>query len=595
MNAPICTSKKILNNEGTFAEVKRWFKYRKNYEELIREKYENADEIIRVLEEEGENISLSNFNILKTGKTADPQKVMDHFLQSSDNVDIDYGGDKLAMDKMIEDFRRSLLTATVFNPITNRSIDLSLAPSNPIFVDTINERVYDYKTQLVNKILNLVNPGATCTFESPEQFVNTVNIALMEFGNYNGDITTKAYKDARDAYTVLKNFDTLLKREAPFIRTKDKYTNLTEGRDKYVYVGPTSETFKTWTTKEEVDMESQVGKMLTSILEIFPKVQTNGLPIDGSGISLKEYNQVMTTFKNWIPAHVTPATIGLSGVNASSEFVRFLKDFYRIDLNTDADYKRADRALYTIIDKFVNAVTRRDVQGVNITTVLGIKNLLHSNVDNEIKSALLNLMFKTEQNKGFVTVKRDGTVTNKLIQDNYQTAALYSIYDDINTAIDNYRFKSPEQFAALKEKYNITIDDNKIEFGPNKYTEHIVIEMDIKADGSKTGRSFVLKTGNISNRVGKMLIEDILGTRIPDNYDSVLKQQSGDSAIHTSLFRQFVPAIGIVLQAADTNGVLANDSAMWKNGITDDSLRSELIIQNFYAPLNRIATFLGIA
>ena len=45
-------------------------------------------------------------------------------------------------------------------------------------------------------------------------------------------------------------------------------------------------------------MESQVGKMLTSILEIFPKVQINGLPIEGSGISLKEYNQIMTTLKN---------------------------------------------------------------------------------------------------------------------------------------------------------------------------------------------------------------------------------------------------------------------------------------------------------
>lgn len=595
MNAPICTSKKILNSDGTLAEIKRWFKYRKNYEDLIREKYENADEIIKVLEEEGENISLSNFNILETGKESNPQKVMDHFLQSSGNVDIDYGGDKLAVDKMIEDFRRSLLIATVFNPSTNRSVDLSLLPNNPLFADAINEKVYNYKTDLVNKIFNLVNPGAKCTFESPEQFVNTVNVALMEFGNYNGDTTTTAYKDARDAYTVLKNFDNLLKQEAPFIKTKDKYTNLTEGRDKYIYVGPTSETFKTWTTKEEVDMESQVGKMLTSILEIFPKVQINGLPIEGSGISLKEYNQIMTTLKNWIPAHVTAKTIGIEGVNASSELTRFLKDFYRIDLNTNEDYKRADRALYKIIDKFVDSVIRGEIQGINVTTVLGIKNLLHSGVDNEIKSALLNLMFKTEQNRGFVIVKREGTIKNKLIQDNYKTAALYSIYDDINTAIDNYKFKSPDQFASIKEKYNIKIDDNKIEFGTNKYTGRIVIEISDVTNGSKKGRSFILKTGNVNNNTAKMIIEDILGTRIPDNYDSILKQQSGDSAIHTSLFRQFVPAIGIVLQASDTKGALANDNSMWKNGITDDPLRSEIIIQNFYATLNRIATFLGIA
>ena len=245
MNAPICTSKKILNSETTLNEVKRWFKHCKNYEDFIREKYENADEIIKVLEEEGENISLSNFNILEMGKESNPQKVMDHFLLNSSDIDIDYGGDKLAVDKMIADFRRSLLTATVFNPKTNRSVNLSLLPSNPLFANLLNEKVYNYKSELANKIFALVNSDTKCTFESPEQFVNTINIALMEFANYIGDITTDTYKDARDAYTILKNFDILLKKEAPFIGIKDKYTSLTEGHDKYTYVGPTSETFTT--------------------------------------------------------------------------------------------------------------------------------------------------------------------------------------------------------------------------------------------------------------------------------------------------------------------------------------------------------------
>ena len=43
-----------------------------------------------------------------------------------------------------------------------------------------------------------------------------MNEALAAYSNYKGDINSDEYRDARDAYSILKNFDSLLEREEPF-------------------------------------------------------------------------------------------------------------------------------------------------------------------------------------------------------------------------------------------------------------------------------------------------------------------------------------------------------------------------------------------
>ena len=244
-----CISKQILNDESGLRRIKRWINHRPDWEQQIRDNYENAEDIIRILKSKGENISLADLSINDNPKQQEQIKSVNQFAVKDVSIDVNYGGDKAALDRMIRNFRNRILNSSIYNMSTRTMIKANLKVAGSEFSNVLNRNIYNYKVELVNTIWNLVNKGKKTVFESPYVFINEMNEALAAYSNYKGDINSDEYRAARDAYSILKNFDSLLEQQASFIKVNKKYSSINEAYDKYVYEGANTDMFKTWTTK----------------------------------------------------------------------------------------------------------------------------------------------------------------------------------------------------------------------------------------------------------------------------------------------------------------------------------------------------------
>ena len=120
-----------------------------------------------------------------------------------------------------------------------------------------------------------------------------------------------------------------------------------------------------------------------------------------------------------------------------------------------------------------------------------------------------------------------GTLSNKLIQDEYKSGALHHISDNIKNAIEKYRFTAPSEYIRIRDKYGIEIDKDNPD----------IVKITKNSKGYKLGKPiiFIFKDGQINidkkegsptitNSEAKILIEELLNTHIPDNYSDILAQ-----------------------------------------------------------------------
>lgn len=293
-----CESKNLLRTEEQLEDIRWWREVEPDWKKMVRDNFEYADNIIAIFEKEGDSVSLSSFGIHTGAPNSNPRKMVNQFFDQDQTVTINYNGDKGAIDRMFNGFRRKMVELSIFDFAEDIPVDLSWETTNPAFNDYLNEGIYNYKTDLINAIWKLVDTSRKTVFESPEQFANEQAEALTDFENYTGSKSSQLYLDARDAFSILKNFDMLLKNETPFIGVKEMYANRYEAGDKYTYEGANTDLFSTWTTKEEVDINGQMGKMLATIIEQFPQYTEDGRhPMPDLTISKIEFHQVMTRFK----------------------------------------------------------------------------------------------------------------------------------------------------------------------------------------------------------------------------------------------------------------------------------------------------------
>ena len=240
-----CESKNLLRTEEQLEDIRWWREVEPDWKKMVRDNFEHADNIIAIFEKEGDNISLSSFGIHTGAPNSNPRKMVNQFFGQDQTVTVNYNGDKGAIDRMFNGFRRKMVELSIFDFVEDTPVDLSWETTNPAFNDYLNEGIYNYKTDLINTIWKLVDTSRKTVFESPEQFANEQAEALTDFGNYTGSKNSQLYLDARDAFSILRNFDILLKNEAPFIGVKEIYANRYEAGDKYTYEGANTDLFST--------------------------------------------------------------------------------------------------------------------------------------------------------------------------------------------------------------------------------------------------------------------------------------------------------------------------------------------------------------
>lgn len=598
-----CESKNLLRTEEQLEDIRWWREVEPDWKKMVRDNFEHADNIIAIFEKEGDNVSLSSFGIHTGAPNSNPRKMVNQFFSQDQTVTINYNGDKGAIDRMFNGFRRKMVELSIFDFAEDTPVDLSWETTNPAFNDYLNEGIYNYKTDLINAIWKLVDTSRKTVFESPEQFANEQAEALTDFENYTGSKSSQLYLDARDAFSILKNFDILLKNEAPFIGVKEMYANRYEAGDKYTYEGANTDLFSTWTTKEEVDINGQMGKMLSTIIEQFPQYTEDGRhPMPDLTISKTEFHQVMTRFKEWLMKEALPKSVGINTVfGADKTFNTKKAQFLRLNINNEADAIEADKIAGELFDKFVeNVFGKSEIKNSpSRGLVKGIQQMMHSGLHEDIKRAIWALVAKTEKNLAVSTSMSLGTLSDKLIQDGYKSGALHHITDNIKNAVEKFRFTAPSEYLRIKNKYGIEIDKDD----PN------TVRITKNSKGYKLGKPiiFTFNDGQISldtklgstipNSEAKIFIEELLNTHIPDNYGDVLAQ------MHTGidLLNLFAYPVALTLLASDPaaeSNSIYNNSDAWKNLNTSGSIddkKSELKLTRYYNQLGHVSTFFGLA
>lgn len=581
-----CISKQILNDEKGLKRVLRWAKHFDDWENQIRENYENADDIINLINSKGENITLADLSIKKTPVTEKQIPTTNQFAKKDTFLDINYDGDSYLLKKMFRDFKRKMLEVSIFNINENKIVNANSKKLNSPFSNTLNENIYAYKTSLVNQIWKLVSPGKNTIFTAPSEFVTIMNEAIAAFDNYKGDRTSQIFLNARDAYTILKNFDALLVDKASYIKVNPKYKSINEAYDKYEYKGANIDMFKTWTTKEDVDIEGQMSDLTMAIIESFHKYNRNNMPILDSTLTIPEFNMVMNSFKEWVNKSMTMSDLGLTGSRAEETFNRKKAEVLRINVNSRTSAKNADYALKEVFNAFINVARIGNMRNINLEVALGINALLNSNLQPEIKNCFFNLMFKTDKNRGVIisTKSSDNTVSLKQIEDNYKSTAVYNIQDSITGAINKFKFNNKKAWDALIAKYNIHFNRDTVtsNFGT------------IEFDPSNNNFTF---TGEVANKYAIEIIKDVLDINIPLNYDSILQQLSDGGSAINELLKTFSGCIGTVLLASNTDKENVSsliDDAYWDNSF-DDPVRSQFRSSKISIPIQNVANFLGLA
>lgn len=600
-----CKLGKKLDKVG-LALIKSWRAFKPNWQELIKAKFEYADDIIATIEGAGEGwntLSLDSFNNLEKSNTAEPIKTQNQFFVPDDNVIINYNGDSAAVTKMLNDFRKAMVKASIFNSETGHMVKPAFKAKDEVYSNALNENIYKYKQALIGKLLDYLNLGISIkdvNFTSPEVLVNLENIAIAEFSNIVDNKEDNKYLEARDAYTVLKNFDNLIKRECPFIGIKPKYSKGREGFDKYTYEGVNTEMFTAWTTKEEVDINGQMSKMLSTLLSVFPKVLSNGNPIPDSNIPLREFHQVATKFKDWLLTIARPEDFGIKGNNAEKDFEDFKNSILRLNTRTKEDFKLAKNNMIRAFESFAAKFKH---PSLDLNTVRGILGMFNSKIEDNIKDAFWALIWKTEPNIGVSYSIFNNNLSGKLIQDNYREVALYHIYDDVKNAVEELRFTNPDKYKSLREKYNIRKIDNKYAITIGRRSNNPVI---ITFENPSDKPTSIDVKGVISTKQARALIADFLNTKIPPNIETYIQQLTASSTTssNTELGRMFLPVIGLVIAAsdpdlADVNSIYDNTStnSLWSN--TDRGLISEtkssLNTKKFFHLFSGISELLGLA
>ena len=58
-----CRSKNFLNTEEQLDDIRWWREVEPDWKKMVRDNFEYADDIIAIFEKEGDNVSLSSFDV----------------------------------------------------------------------------------------------------------------------------------------------------------------------------------------------------------------------------------------------------------------------------------------------------------------------------------------------------------------------------------------------------------------------------------------------------------------------------------------------------------------------------------------------------
>lgn len=554
-----------------------------NFANFVRSEFASmAEDILEVVEKiksEGRNEILPED--LTKFVTPEDLILKNEFAVEDDIIEINYNGNESGIIRMYRKFTDAMIAIAIYDKDKAKSAT-PLARSDT-FENMLNEKIFGFKESLIEAICKFTGVPFIPGFNSTIDFEKKINRVLGSFANKqdSGTLTdeqmnSNEYRNALDAYTILKNFDKLLKQKTPFIAVKPGFER-SQVMNRYVFKGATTKLDKTWTTNEESSIDDQVSDVVGVLLDYFQEYNKNNQPIDGSSISRVGFYQVMSAFKQWMD---TVPLNKLFEKEIRSEEERIMRNSILLESAREGN----EAALFKLWDAFVTEHLKDSV-GTNFSKnkLRGIDAVINakSRLNKSFKRMLWNLCFKTNTNIVETTSVLDNTVSNKRIQDNYRRAQWHKISDIVTSRIRTFKYSNPELKSKLYREFGIDVNGEVITLFKGTEYETTLSQVGSSFESTLEGSRF------ITNDEAKRFIEKFLDDEVPNDYETTIEQLAYGGQ-ESTLFGLYGNIIGLVIAGTESFSEI-----QWNNESDPD--RETIKLGPFRNILTNLQTFLGVA
>lgn len=480
----------------------------------------------------GANYSPAN-NIINEVKPVDKTvtKVVEEDPQGS--VETMYVGNPSGYRNMIRNFKREIISRSVFNKDL-KGKDGKLG----VFIEAekkrngrtiLNTGILEYKLSLINKIREKIGLPVVSSIDNDADFANIYNETLNGYATYRSGLSEED-STLKDAYIILKRFDSLLKSVAPFIEIRPEYKNSSiEAIDKYVYKGPNVQHFTGFSSSEWADALEQSSDLAKLILDYLPETNSNGDPTDAV-IGIEGFTSVMGSLQTEL----------------RMPFLEAMK------VHKDAMYKGANIPMGEILSDYITALEQHStgaasIEGSHLTYMLGklrgIRDYIYnSGMNKDVQNMFTAMFFKNIPIKYRSYQVDQGRLKGRNLSEQYVNNQLMRIYDAVQAAA--YVLEHDHsKFERICQAYNVEITRNEIKLftgEDNGVKTGVTLQYSFK-NGSYSIKQF----GYINEQTAKDFIYDVTGMIVPDEFMDLLHSlQPNDTR---TLFEIFKEAVAIPL------------------------------------------------
>lgn len=447
------------------------------FQEFVEANFENAQDVYNMFEggvsqdstspvlEETEHTESDSTPQEMQFVPSRPSHTVEETLLDTDTLML--GGARLGI--LFTDFKRRIVSASILDLQTGEPIldqnktGVGANEMTGLNRTILNTNIGKYKLELLNKVSKYIGGPVYNTMEEAcevdENGMYKWESTLQEFASREADTNSPEYMSARESAVILKQFDNWLVSNAPFIRIATPYkdTHLFNP-DRYVYVGPSTKMFQSFSSDEYMDAHKYgLSDLVKTIVDVFPEYTEEGKPIPGTQVGVAGMYSIGTKLKHYFQNSgnaETRARWYKGGVNR--DWNKLFEDYIRF-VNTSKS--SASSSVETETDKDITTLT---------TKMYGLQKLF-AILPNDLKILFSHTIDKTvasEYRAADVETTKVGEDTivygrAKNYSERPQTTWKSYIKDCVLGASMLLR-TTPSMKAALNQKYKIEFKDNSI-------------------------------------------------------------------------------------------------------------------------------------
>lgn len=431
--------------------------------------------------------------------------------------------------------RLSNMTSRFFEDIISKVLyDKSTGAFYRPTTNSINKALYDYKVDLLHNIWQFT--GISHEVEligNPDNLTRVISQTLSDFSNRSVLPEADVYWDD---YIILKQFDSLLKQYAPFIKKNIAFENTSYQTDTMYVWDPAGTYRQSWTDSEDSDISKTVSPLVRMLADYFTCADENGNEINRP-IGFTTFNIAMATLATWL--HENRHINAVADVN---------RDIRKNGLN--ADFSKA-------IDVYVANASPND----SLKEVLwGIKKHVfkkNAAIPLSIKEAFANQFFITAKYSYMAyrqnLEKGEYDINGEYLEDSFINLKQAALQRIMQNKVWFHQYQ-PELFSQLKIKHGIVTTNVNgtvtIKFDPKHWG--VGFQIMIESDGDTISIKDTLPDGVLpldSSIIG--LVQDCFDVLIPSDYQNVLDAMSVNTPIPATLFGVFHEPLAILLAASE--------------------------------------------